>query len=110
MIKINKFESFRINLGVRLGDRLSSTIFNIMLWWPTDEISDTERTGYKLNRTTQIFAYADDITIVSETSALFKTFADIEVGASQIGLISMKITLQNQTTNLRKKTFWSNKK
>lgn len=47
------------------GDTLSSTIFNIMLSCAIDE-SEGKRTGHILNRTTQIFEYADDIAIVNK--------------------------------------------
>lgn len=50
-------------------------------------MTDVKSTRPTLNRTMQIFAYADDIAIVSKNiHLLFKTFTDIEVAAVQIGL------------------------
>ena len=54
-----------INASGLQEDALSSTIFNIMLSCAIDE-SEGKRTGHILNRTTQIFEYADDIAIVNK--------------------------------------------
>ena len=68
MMQDKKPESFRNKSGVRQGDTLSSTIFNIMLCCSTEKISSAEITGHILNKTTQVrvVAYVDDIVIVNK--------------------------------------------
>lgn len=61
-------EEFEVNKGVRQGDSLSTTLFNLVLEYVTRKINRGNiRTGGG-----QLIAYADDIVIVAKTRSILK--------------------------------------
>lgn len=85
-IKIPQGEtnSFEINSGVRQGDALSATLFNIVL---EKIIRATNCKGTIVNRESQILAYADDVVIIARTKrGMTEILRIIKEEASKIGL------------------------
>jgi hypothetical protein len=75
--------TFSINSGVRQGDTLSSMLFNLTLEAIARKLNITGHIGTK---STQIFAYADDVAIVSRNkNALKDTLSNIESEARERG-------------------------
>jgi len=71
-------ESFKVQEGVRQGDTLSATLFNIAL---ESAIRKADLGGTINVKDVQIIAYADDVTIISRTkSALIEAFTRLEEG------------------------------
>jgi hypothetical protein len=70
---------------VRQGDALSSILFNLTLEAIARKLNITGHIGTK---SMQIFAYADDVTIVSRNkNALKDTLSNIESDARERGLL-----------------------
>jgi len=68
--------AFPITNGVRQGDALSSILFDLAL---ESIFQKMNITGYIGTKSTQIFAYADDVAIVSRNkNALRDTLVNIE--------------------------------
>lgn len=77
-------EKFQTNKGVRQGDALSATLFNIAM---ESVIRKADCKGTIRTRQQQIIAYADDIVIIARTKeALTQTFTAMEKAANSIGL------------------------
>jgi hypothetical protein len=55
-------DPFNIDSGVRQGDALSATLFNIALH---ETVKDTIKTGSIVNKSWQICAYADNLVIIA---------------------------------------------
>ena len=86
MVKINgkMSDAFVFNKGVRQGDGLSVTLFNLALHSAIEPI--TQR-GTILHRSSQLCAYADDIVIIARNvQTLRECFKDLESRASNVGL------------------------
>jgi hypothetical protein len=77
----NIYTPFSINNGVRQGDALSPLIFNLALEAIVRKLNTAGHMGIK---STQIFAYADDVAIVSRNkNALIDTLCNIESEARE---------------------------
>ena len=75
---------FDINRGVRQGDGLSATLFNLALH---KALKNIEYSNTILNRSTQICGYADDILVIARTlPALEALCADLSTEADRMGL------------------------
>lgn len=59
-------DSFKIGKGLKQGDPLSTTLFNLILEWVVRR-SGINRAGTLRNKSYQILAYADDVTILART-------------------------------------------
>lgn len=79
-------EQFPSSTGVRQGDTLSCTLFNLVLEKVVRE-AGVQTTGTVFNKSSQLLGYADDIDIMCRTVVDAKeTFAKIEAAASKVGL------------------------
>jgi hypothetical protein len=77
--------TFPITNGVRQGDALSSILFDLVLEAILQKMNIT---GYMGTKSTQIFAYADDVAIESRNkNALQDTVINIESEARRRGLL-----------------------
>jgi len=77
--------TFPITNGVRQGDALSYIIFDLILEAIIRKLNNTGRIGTK---STQIFAYADDVAILSRNkNALKDALGNTESAARERGLI-----------------------
>ena len=75
--------TFPITSGVRQGDALSSILFDLVLEAITWKLNTTGHIGTK---STQIFAYADDVAILSRNkNALKDALGNIESEARERG-------------------------
>lgn len=75
---------FHIESGVKQGDSLSSTLFNLVLH---AAVSKLKLKGSVINKLKQMCAYADDIALVARTKrALNETFVDLERECNKVGL------------------------
>jgi sorting nexin-29 len=75
---------FVINRGVRQGDGLSATLFNLALH---RALKNLEHSNTILNRSTQICGYPDDILVIARTPpALEALCAELNTEASRMGL------------------------
>lgn len=78
-------ERFGINSGVRQGDALSATLFNIAL---EETIKDLDIKGSLTTKEGQIIAYADDIVILARTRKKMEdTFKKMRTAAKNMGLL-----------------------
>jgi hypothetical protein len=69
-------KSFEVTHGVRQGDVLSATLFNLILH---KAIQNIEVTGTIVNKSKQILGYADDIVLVGRNiTALWELFIELE--------------------------------
>lgn len=87
-VKIEKHYSldFNTSAGLRQGDGLACTLFNIALEKIIRD-SGVTTTGNIYNRSVQILGYADDVDIVGRTIVDVKeAFINIEVNAGRMGL------------------------
>jgi len=67
---------FSIDSGVRQGDALSATLFNIALH---EAVKDTINTGIIVNKSWQICAYADDLVMIARNEdAMIEAYRSIE--------------------------------
>lgn len=62
MLQGDSTDEFEIRSGVRQRNELSTTIFNLVLH---SAIKDLYQRGHIINKSYQIYAYADDIVIVA---------------------------------------------
>jgi sorting nexin-29 len=77
--------TFPITNGVRQGDALSSILFDLVLEAILPKMNIT---GYIGTKSTQIFAYADDVAILSRNkNALKDTVINTENKARRSGLL-----------------------
>lgn len=77
---------FNTNVGLRQGDGLACTLFNIALEKVIRQ-SNINTVGTIFNKSTQILAYADDIDIVARNFGELKnSFIRIQESAAEIGL------------------------
>lgn len=77
-------EEFSLSRGVRQGDALSATLFNLALQAALEGVVDTGMIVYKSKH---ICAYADDIVIIAtREDQLKETFALLNTNAKQVGL------------------------
>lgn len=75
-------EVFEINKGVKQGDSLSATLFNLALEYATRNVNKrTLRTGGG-----QIVAYADDVVIMTKRREIMKNIEEIVHEGEKIGL------------------------
>lgn len=78
-------EDFMIGSGVRQGNKLSTTIFNILLHYA---MGDLCRGGYIINKSYQILAYADDVVIYARSLRnMAEIFEKLEKRTKEMGLI-----------------------
>lgn len=100
-------EEFDVNAGVRQGDALSATLFNLMI---ESMIRKTNCSGTIVNKETQVMAYADDVVILSRTEKnLIETYERMNRQATEIGLQVSEVKTKymrngrgnNKRTNLR---------
>lgn len=78
-------EDFEINLGVRQGDGLSTTLFNLTL---DAIIRDCKLNGTVITKSQQIVAYADDLAVIARSrKSLEDVVQKIEKEAGKRGLI-----------------------
>jgi sorting nexin-29 len=79
-------EAFQYNKGVKQGDGLSTTLFNIALH---GAISKIDKRGSIFTKSSQICAYADDVTIIARTEKDLKNvYMKLEEEANKYGLIT----------------------
>lgn len=77
--------AFEVKSGVRQGDALSATLFNVALH---DAVKDATKNGTIVNKTWQLCAYADDLVLIARSeTALKEAFAIIIKNGSKVGLI-----------------------
>ena len=77
-------DEFEIKMGVRQGDVISATLFNIMLEYV---IRKLKLQGTIVNRETQVIAYADDIIIISRSKkGLIETCRKLLHESKQVNL------------------------
>ena len=75
---------FQLNRGVRQGDALSATLFNLALQCALGTVANNGTIGCK---STHICAYADDIVIIAKNLQVLKeTFEDLNENAKSMGL------------------------
>lgn len=80
----NKSRDFTVGTGVKQGDALSATLFNLALHYAINKI---DFRGHIFKRTRQLGAYADDIVLVARNKNVLKdTFIEMEREVSKIGL------------------------
>jgi hypothetical protein len=99
-------ESFRINSGVRQGDGLSPTLFNIALEEALEKIEDLNL-GINIGKKINLLAYADDIVITAENEIDLKTtYRTLKTEAGKVGLLinstkskHMLISRNNKNSN-----------
>lgn len=87
-IKFNNHMSdyFETNTGLKQGDPLSTTLFNLMLEYIIRE-SGINRAGSLKTKTTTLLAYADDVTILSTSEKELKnTCKSFIVAAEELNL------------------------
>lgn len=78
-------EEFDITSGVRQGDALSTTIFNIII---NHAIASIDRGGHIFSKSTIICAYADDIALISHSMReLEENFMILERETRKLGLV-----------------------
>lgn len=78
-------ENFNINSGVRQGDALSASLFNIAL---ERIIQRTNCRGTIRNKETQLVAYADDVVLISRSEeSMAEVLQNIEEAAKEMRLI-----------------------
>jgi len=76
---------FVISRGVRQGDGLSATLFNLILH---KALKNLEQSNTILNRLTQIHGYANDILVIARSlPALEAVCAEINREAGRVGLV-----------------------
>jgi hypothetical protein len=79
-------EKFRYYSGVKQGNGLSTTLFNITLH---ATIKKVDKRGNIFTKLSQICAYADDVTIMTRTkNGLQRVCLTLEKEANQLGLFS----------------------
>lgn len=84
LIQSTMTEDFEIKRGVKQGDELSTTIFNLILH---HAIKDLHNGGHIMNRSYQILAYADDVTIMARSSrSLVQIAQKLFERAKEVGL------------------------
>lgn len=77
-------EQFELSRGVRQGDALSATLFNLALQTALQNITDNGTIIYKSK---MICAYADDIVIITRNERELKeTFGKLHTEAEKVGL------------------------
>ena len=77
-------EEFELTRGVRQGDAMSATLFNLALHSAMDRIADNGHIVYKMR---QVCAYADDITLIARNEKeLRELFMEMDIEARRIGL------------------------
>ena len=80
-------EIFRINSGVRQGDGLSPTLFNIALEKTLDKIEDLNL-GINIGKKINILAYAHDIVITADNENDLKSiYKTLKIEAEEVGLL-----------------------
>jgi hypothetical protein len=75
---------FGISVGVRQGDGLSGTLFNLILH---KALKNLEQSNTILNRLTQICGYADDMVIARSFPALEALCVELSREAGRVGLV-----------------------
>jgi hypothetical protein len=76
---------FIINMGVRQGDGLSATLFNLVLH---KALKNLKQGNTVLNRLTQICGYADDILVLARSSpALEALCVELRKETGRVGLV-----------------------
>jgi sorting nexin-29 len=76
---------FVIDMGVRQGDRLSATLFNLVLH---KVLKNLEQGNTILNRLTQICGYVDDILVLARSfSALKALCEELRKETGRVGLV-----------------------
>jgi hypothetical protein len=76
---------FGISIGVRQGDGLSATLFNLVLH---KALKNLEQSNMILNRLTQICGYANDIMVTARSfPALEALYVELSREAGRVGLV-----------------------
>ena len=77
-------DAFEVTSGVKQGDALSTTVFNIVLHFALCKIA---RTGHLFSKSSIMIAYADDIAILAKSKKfLLELFTQIDIATKQLGL------------------------
>ena len=77
-------EEFELTRGVRQGDAMSATLFNLALHSAMDRIADNGHIVYKMR---QVCAYADDVALIARNEKeLRELFMEMDIEARRIGL------------------------
>jgi hypothetical protein len=71
LVANNSSRNFKIPMGVRQGDALSAALFNVALYMALEGIVGKGNIVYKSK---QIFAYADDIVLVTRNTPTRKNY------------------------------------
>jgi sorting nexin-29 len=106
VVKINnwKTRTFEFNMGLKKGDRLSTTLFIIAQHEVIQEIDQRGTIFYKLS---QICAYADDVVLITKTKRkLTQMYDRLETEVRKIGLLvnerNTKCMFMTAAGNMRK--------
>jgi sorting nexin-29 len=84
LVANNSSKHFNISTGVRQGDALSAALFNVAL---NMVLEGTAKKGNIVYKSKQIFAYADDIVLVTRnTPTLKELFSALETEGRKMGL------------------------
>ena len=86
---------FVIDMGVRQGDDLSATLFNLVLH---KSLKNLEKGNTILNRLTQICGYADDILVLTRSLLALQSFC--EELSKETGRVGLVIS-PDKTKNMR---------
>jgi sorting nexin-29 len=75
---------FKYNSGVKQGDGLSTTLFNVILQTAVEKV---DKRGTVFTKFSQICAYTDDVTILAKTeNELKRLYKKLEAAANELGL------------------------
>jgi sorting nexin-29 len=77
-------QEFKYNSGVKQGDGLSTTLFNIILHTAIEKV---DKKGTIFTKLSQICAYVDDLTILAKTEKeLKRIYQKLEEAVNELGL------------------------
>jgi hypothetical protein len=74
---------FKYNSGVKQGDGLSTTLFNIILHTAIEKV---DKRGTIFTKLSQICAYADDVAILAKTEELKRIYQKLEEAVNELSL------------------------
>ena len=88
-VKIGTFmtDGFQVGTGLRQGDRMAPSLFNIALEYVIRKLS-VQTTSTVFHKSVQLIGYADDINIMGRTKrATSAVYGELKQRANEVGLI-----------------------